>query len=331
MTPLPRASAQLRSPRDNGAAETRQPAAQRRANGRDGRRQSGKIKHLSSVRAARRVLSKNHAADVAPVAVRVARELLSRIRSGELAVGQRLPTEQLLAKQFGVSRPSLREALSALQFAGYVESRQGFGSVVVAPGHDGSRGGVVRTDALDPVDVLEARLLIEPEAARIAAADPDEASLREARSMLEGMWVAVEAEGGLGIDSDIGLHMAIARICRNPLIRQTTLNLLDVTNPPQWRTGRTRVWTDPSTVQLWAIEHEATLSAIQARQSERAARCARHHLLSTVASIAGRTGLAKEDRGRLRKLLQQHTERPREPSVAASGESPGHLGRKSTR
>src|SRR6188472_2051264 len=66
------------------------------------------------------------------VSAHVAERILERITSGALPLGARLPSETELARDFAVSRPSVREALAALQFAGHVESRRGFGTIVVS-------------------------------------------------------------------------------------------------------------------------------------------------------------------------------------------------------
>ncbi|MBI3998745.1 MAG: FadR family transcriptional regulator, partial [Armatimonadetes bacterium] len=61
----------------------------------------------------------------------VAEQLIEAIRSNVYRVGSRLPPERVIAEQMGVSRPSVREALSALQLAGVLESRPGDGTYVV--------------------------------------------------------------------------------------------------------------------------------------------------------------------------------------------------------
>jgi DNA-binding FadR family transcriptional regulator len=127
----------------------------------------------------------------APIFVRVAHRILAAIQEGTFPAGERLPSEQTLAEQFGVSRPSLREALSALQFAGYLASKQGFGTVVVSKEQEVSDRHAPPLTVVDPVDVLQARLAIEPQVIAVAALNPDLSQLKEARAILNGMWLAV--------------------------------------------------------------------------------------------------------------------------------------------
>ena len=67
----------------------------------------------------------------------IAAQLRGHITSGEFKPGTRLPAERDLAKQLGVSRPSVREALIALEVEGYVEVRIGSGVYVIGPGRTG--------------------------------------------------------------------------------------------------------------------------------------------------------------------------------------------------
>ena len=99
----------------------------------------------------------------------ISERIIERIRLGAWAAGQRLPAERELARVFAVSRPSLREALGALQMLGVVETHHGSGTWVAKNALD-----VLATrpaaDALDfgvsPVALLEARALFEPTIAR---------------------------------------------------------------------------------------------------------------------------------------------------------------------
>jgi DNA-binding FadR family transcriptional regulator len=254
-----------------------------------------------------------------PVSIRVARSILKDIQSGKYQQGKRLPSEHDLSKDLRVSRPSLREALSALQFAGYVESRQGYGSVVLASSPRRLTKMGADHQRTNPIEVLEARLLVEPEAIRLAALDPERGHLREARSILDGMWVAVEAASELGVTTDIHLHAAFVNICRNHVIRELALLLLERTNPPEWKAARTNAWAEHQTREAWAVENEATLSAIQARQPERAWLCARRHLLSSIQGIADRMGVGSAERRRLDGVLARHLSRGQVATAESSG------------
>ncbi|HEY3472386.1 MAG TPA: GntR family transcriptional regulator, partial [Amycolatopsis sp.] len=121
--------------------------------------------------------------------LRIAAEVRARIEDGHWPAGTVLPTELALAAEFAVSRPSVREALSALQFAGYVEPRRRRGTVVLgdSPVPGAARHVRAARTFEEVVDLLEARLVLEPAVLRLAAADPDPAALDEAHDAVAGM------------------------------------------------------------------------------------------------------------------------------------------------
>ena len=94
--------------------------------------------------------------------LQVADQLMELIRGGSLKSGERLPSERDLAEQFGVSRPTIREAMIALEIAGLVEIRSGSG-VYVLEARDKS-SPQVDDQGPGPFEILEARRLIEGEA-----------------------------------------------------------------------------------------------------------------------------------------------------------------------
>jgi GntR family transcriptional repressor for pyruvate dehydrogenase complex len=252
----------------------------------------------------------NQPSDEAPIFVRVAHQILEAIGDKSFPAGERLPSEQSLADRFGVSRPSLREALSALQFAGYLASKQGFGTIVVSREDERPRRRDSSIRVADPVDVLQARLAIEPQAVAVAAQNPDPRHLKQAREILDGMWLAVDSANDLGVKTDINLHVAMVNICRNRFLRTIAIDLMRQTNPPRWSNARSEVWANPDVLEGWAAEHEATLAAIEARNMNRAMRCSRRHLLSTIESLTRRQHIAARDRKRLRAILKHHASGP---------------------
>src|SRR2546427_8312532 len=100
----------------------------------------------------------------------IADQIRTLIRSGEFPPGSRLPPERDLAKQLGVSRPSVREALIALEVEGLVEVRIGSGIYVQrsAAARNGDEASAVHAEA-GPFELLRARQVIESECAALAA------------------------------------------------------------------------------------------------------------------------------------------------------------------
>ncbi|ONI91891.1 hypothetical protein ALI144C_00495 [Actinosynnema sp. ALI-1.44] len=218
-----------------------------------------------------------------------------------------LPTEVDLAEEFGVSRPTLREALSALQFAGYVESRRRRGTVVLSaspvPGvarHVGAAGSFAEV-----VDLLEARLAVEPVVLALAAADPDPAALDEAQDALSGMALVVGADT-IPADTDHRLHVLIARVCRNPLLREQVIALLDRASGPFWQQTQAVAWQpDAALCREWAEDHAGILAALERGDGVAAAAISRRHLLTAVANAANCAQMPASERWRVRRLAER--------------------------
>lgn len=138
------------------------------------------------------------------------RRLAAEIRAGRLSPGDRLPTEQALMRQAGVSRTVVREAVSALRAEGLVMTRQGVGAFVADP----SSRGHVRIDPgemrsiTDVLQVIELRIAIESEAAGLAAERRDEAAIARIEAAARAFAGAVE-EGDSGVPQDLDFHRAI--------------------------------------------------------------------------------------------------------------------------
>src|SRR5947199_382798 len=108
-----------------------------------------------------------HAIDTDRLYRKIARMISDLIASGEFVAGERLPPERDLARQLGVSRPSVREALIALEVEGYVEVRVGSGVYVLAQ-RPSDNATALSADS-GPFELIRARWLIESECAALAA------------------------------------------------------------------------------------------------------------------------------------------------------------------
>ena len=144
----------------------------------------------------------------------VADKLLSVIDAGTYQLGARLPAERELAAEYGVSRPTMREAMIALEIAGRVEVRKGSGVYVIDRPVD-------TTKSLDmdvgPFELTEARMLIEGEAAGLAANLISEEEIEELSKTLTKMQEENNDAKGEEV-ADKAFHMIIAQATRNSAI-----------------------------------------------------------------------------------------------------------------
>ena len=114
----------------------------------------------------------------------ISQKLAKAIASGDYELGQRLPSERELAQTFGVSRPTVREAIIALELDGLVEVRLGSGVYVT---NKQPPSGAVADKDIGPFELLEARLAIEGEAAALAALRIDSQQLKQLSDVLDEM------------------------------------------------------------------------------------------------------------------------------------------------
>jgi len=205
----------------------------------------------------------------------IAEQLRALIRSGEYPVGSRLPPERDLAQQMKVSRPSVREALIALEVEGLVEVRMGSGIYVIAP--DAGLSAPRVDSELSPFEIIRARQLIECELAALAAASPDAGEIAQGlRDAVLLMEADIEREL-MPIRGDRLFHVRVAEACDNGALLRVVIELYDERNNPLFeRLGRhfERVATWRQAV----AEHRAVVSAIAARDPAGARAAMHEHL-----------------------------------------------------
>jgi DNA-binding FadR family transcriptional regulator len=213
----------------------------------------------------------------------IADQLRGLIRAGEFAVGTRLPPERDLALQLGVSRPSVREALIALEVEGLVEVRMGSGIYVIASEPAAS---AARVETLfGPFEVLRARQLVECELAVLATQQMGAAQLQALRDTQTLMADAV-ARGQSPVRADRMFHLAIAEAADNGPLLRTVAELFDERHNPLYQ-QLGRHFEVPPTWELALAEHQAVIDAIVAADAARARQAMFSHLKNSHDRLAG--------------------------------------------
>lgn len=151
-----------------------------------------------------------------PLVEQAAERLREQITDGHWPVGTRLPGETTLAKELGVGRSTVREALRALAGAGLVQPRQGAGVFVLAT--DAAEDWPTRLRRAAVTDVYEVRMGIEVQAARLAARRRTPEDVTAMERALEGRRAASTADDVTFVDADIALHAAVVTAAHNPVL-----------------------------------------------------------------------------------------------------------------
>ena len=211
----------------------------------------------------------------------LAAQIEEGILSGELEAGSKFPSEDALGRQFGVSRPVVREALARLRERGLIETVSGSGTFVKHPDADHLTDALVRHlrvaagDSESIHKVYEARLAIETATARLAAARATAHDRAEIAGQLEEMrsqrgdlrrWTA----------ADLGFHLAVARASHNPFLSTLLAPLVKVIERGIIESFRSR-----AAVAAGLRAHEDLWRAIEARDAAGAEEAMRVHLLDS--------------------------------------------------
>lgn len=230
----------------------------------------------------------------------IAAELLKLIESGEFPPGSRLPGERDLAERFGVSRVTVREAEIALKAQGWLEIRTGSG--VYVRQRDGSIGALPDVSAFD---VTAARLVIEAEAAALAAKRITDDQVDELDALVREM-SRPDANDEAAGEADRAFHLGIARISGNPVIEHTVRMIWRMRDElPQVQTVYSRVCHHDASDRN--REHGAILEALRARDPNAARRAMHDHFQRLFESMLEAT--ENDALEEVRRRTQQHRER----------------------
>jgi GntR family transcriptional regulator, transcriptional repressor for pyruvate dehydrogenase complex len=233
------------------------------------------------------------------VAEMIANDLRRRIITGELT--ETLPREAELVEMFGVSRPSMREAIRILETEGLLHIRRGKlgGAVIHRPTAESAAfhlGLVLQADAVTIEDLAEARLAIEPVCARVlASSDEHEQAAAELRALVD------ESEQLIATDSPDftavagKFHKALVELCGNSTIRLLAGSLEAVWNSQELEWAEQAVargeYPHAKLQRLAVSAHRTVVAKIAAGDADGAERALRRHLLSSQAHTTepGRT------------------------------------------
>ncbi len=222
-----------------------------------------------------------------PTVFEVRTYLVGLLNEGRLGPEGRLPTERELSETTGASRRLIRRALASLEAEGLVWRRQGKGTFAGQPAAPVSALAAEITETAEPIEVMEARLCLEPELAALAAA-------RATPEEVARMWTLARHVYEVEDDEmtelwDSALHRLIAACAHNrPL--QTAFALLDDTRATAaWQGARAQARTDRS-LQESHDQHIAIVSAIESGDADAARAAMRTHLMARITALSEALG-----------------------------------------
>ena len=205
----------------------------------------------------------------------VLRDLAEKIDAGVWRDGERLPAERVLAAEYGLARNTLRRALAELEATGRLVRHVGRGTFIKAP--PAASEPARRLREASPEHVMEAFLLVEPEAAALATARATLAELKEIERICRE---SVAAKGMAQFELwDERLHLAIFRAARNHILFEWFRALEATRNQPTWHKLKQRSLTAAQRA-VYERQHGALVIALLERDAVSARRIAHQHVLS---------------------------------------------------
>ena len=211
------------------------------------------------------------------------------IVTGEISVGSQLASERDLMVQFGVSRPTVREALRILQSMGLIASRPGMrgGPLVLAPSSQTltrSFRAMVGTDAMNVADLVEYRILLEGTTSRLAALRHTDEQLARIESAIRRMEVGADANSDDFADADLEFHEAIWAASGNSVLEMSGQAVSSVLHQVMRRDSAGDHHDNREKLENARIDR-ALYEAIAARDSNEAGRIARRAIADRFATM----------------------------------------------
>jgi DNA-binding FadR family transcriptional regulator len=213
----------------------------------------------------------------------VAVEIQHYIQQEGLGPDDFLGREEDLAAEFGVSRPTLREALRLLASGNLIRATKGPGGgiFVARTAEEGMSRSLsdaiammLETGTVTLDELLEARLLLEVPLAGLAAYQPDEETLRRLRETVEREAAAGPSDSDSYVAADMEIHRTLAAAAGNRMIQALTDWIFEVLQPSLIEVLR------PAIVQSALLEHhQALVAAVERGDPIRAERAMKDHLL----------------------------------------------------
>lgn len=210
---------------------------------------------------------------------KVIEQIKSMIYNGELRKGDKLPSERTLKKQLNVSRASIREAFSALEMIGLIESRPGKGTFIKEQADKNLLEPLSLVLLLEDdvaSELLEVRKVIETDCVRLAASRIDEKELEFLRSVLKKMKSKTGFEEE-SIDLDRDFHYSVARAAQNKVLFYLMTSIMDALDF-HIKYTRTKLVSKEETMNEFTIQHENIFKAIESKDPDRAIREMNKHL-----------------------------------------------------
>ncbi len=213
------------------------------------------------------------------VYMKIVEQIRDLIKEGRLKPGDKLPSEHILAEKFGTSRPSVREALSALEILGITESRGGKGNFIRgdlnSPSYEQKFKELEEEES--PFELLGARKAVEAEIAGLSAKKATKEEIGAIEQSLDKMKNSLTNIPEI-MEFDREFHINVARAAHNGVLLSIMTYLADGLKEKLWVNLKEKSWGIPGRPQKYLEEHAQILEAIKKKDSKSARKGMHDHL-----------------------------------------------------
>ncbi|WP_394145368.1 FadR/GntR family transcriptional regulator [Vibrio atypicus] len=220
--------------------------------------------------------------------IKIANDIIGQIKEGVYKVGDCIPPERKLSEQLGVSRTVVREAMVYLEMLGIADIRKGSGVFIVSKTSTLNAGKSV-PDAT-PFEILQARLMVEPELARYAAENCTPQLVEELsicmKMMESSMYFSEESlRKQTSIDADRRFHKCINSASNNPLIITYYMKLMDLHMVGEMWGRMDELADEPASRGEWINDHRLIFEAIEQGNGDQAYEFMYQHINNVIQEI----------------------------------------------
>lgn len=201
------------------------------------------------------------------------------IYEGKIKRGDRLPSERKLKEQLNVSRASIREAFSALEMIGLIESRHGEGTFIkTSPDKNilEPLSIILMLEESSVEDLIELRRVLEVDSVRLAAERRTEKELREIEGYIEKLANSSGFEEK-SVEADEKFHYTIARSSKNKALYYTMISISELIDYQIYNI-RTKLVSQEKPMQIFLAQHKLIYEAIKSKDSKQAIKAMKDHL-----------------------------------------------------
>lgn len=231
------------------------------------------------------------------------------IEAGEYRLGDKLPSEHELSSIFQISRASVREALSGLTALGLIISKAG-GGYYIKSAQSFTAMELMLVEEGNPLEILEARKMIEPEIVQVAARRREKEDLEALDQIMERASLILTGKVASSLDdfinADMNIHRVFAQATHNDILVSVQERLIGYMQQRGWDELKRKVDSQPEIVKRYWNQHKAICRSIRKGQPSNASDQMRKHLQGITQDL-------------LEEVKREGTSRPNARGVASKG------------